>query len=73
MPPDPKQPVLSRRGLRFASLAAAAAAVVIVVTGITTRKMADARLSEWTEDQAIPVVAVATPGPCVLCVPSSYR
>jgi RND family efflux transporter MFP subunit len=29
--------------------------------GITTRKMADAKLSEWTEDQAIPVVAVATP------------
>jgi RND family efflux transporter MFP subunit len=47
--------------LRFASLAAAAAAVVIVVTGITTRKMADARLSEWTEDQAVPVVAVAAP------------
>ena len=36
-------------------------AVVVVVTGITTRKMADARLSEWTEDQAVPTVAVATP------------
>jgi RND family efflux transporter MFP subunit len=61
MPPDPKQPVLSRRRLRFASLAAAVTAVVIVVTGITTRKMADARLSEWTEDQAVPMVAVAAP------------
>jgi RND family efflux transporter MFP subunit len=61
MPSDPKQPVLSRRGLRFASLAAAVTAVVIVVTGITTRKMADARLSEWTEDQAVPMVAVAAP------------
>jgi RND family efflux transporter MFP subunit len=61
MPPDLKPPVLSRRGLRFASLTAAVTAVVIVVTGITTRKMADARLSEWTEDQAVPMVAVATP------------
>ncbi len=30
--------------------------------GITTRKMADARLSEWTENQAVPVVAVIAPG-----------
>src|ERR1700712_4378059 len=58
---DLEQPVLSRRGLRFASLAAAVTAVVIVVTGISTRKMADARLSQWTEDQAVPVVAVAAP------------
>ena len=35
--------------------------MIIVVTGITTRRMADARLSEWTEKQAVPVVAVATP------------
>jgi RND family efflux transporter MFP subunit len=59
--PDPTSSVLSRRGLRFAGLAFAAGAAVIVVTGITTRRMADARLSEWTEDQAVPVVAVAVP------------
>jgi RND family efflux transporter MFP subunit len=59
--PDPTPSVLSRRGLRFAGLAVAAGAAVIVVTGITTRRMADARLSEWTEDQAVPVVAVAVP------------
>ena len=29
--------------------------------GLTTRRMADAKLSEWTETQAVPVVAVAAP------------
>jgi RND family efflux transporter MFP subunit len=47
--------------LRFASLVAAVIAVAIVVAGVTSRKMADAKLSQWTEDQAVPVVAVATP------------
>ena len=31
------------------------------VFGITTRKVADAKLREWTENQAVPVVAVAPP------------
>ena len=53
--------VLSRRGLRIAGIAIVAGAAVIVVTGIMTRRMADARLSEWTENQAVPVVAVAPP------------
>jgi RND family efflux transporter MFP subunit len=53
--------VLSRRGLRIAGLAAVALAAVVVGVGITTRKMADARLSEWTQNQALPVVAVITP------------
>jgi RND family efflux transporter MFP subunit len=61
MSPDPAQPILSRRGLRVTAIAAAAVAAVIVVQGIATRKMANARLSEWTEDRALPVVAVATP------------
>jgi RND family efflux transporter MFP subunit len=58
---DPNQSVLSRRGLRIAGMAVATGAAVIVGTGISSRKMADARLSEWTETQAVPVVAVATP------------
>jgi RND family efflux transporter MFP subunit len=61
MPSKKLPPILSRRGLRIAVIAIAAVAVVIVVQGITTRKMADARLSEWTENQALPVVAVAVP------------
>ena len=48
----------SRRGLAHCrDCLSAAIAVVIVVAGITTRKMADARLREWTEKQAVPVVA----------------
>ena len=61
MLPDPARPVLSRRGLRITAIAVAVLAAIIVVQGITTRKMADARLSEWTENQALPVVAVAKP------------
>jgi len=63
MSPDsapPPSPV-SRRGLTIAALSAAGIAAAIVVTGITTRKIADAKLQEWTESQAIPVVAVAPP------------
>jgi len=61
MSPKKAKTVLSRRGLRIAAIAAAAVAVIVIVQGITTRKMADARLSEWAENQALPVVAVATP------------
>lgn len=61
MSPDPIQPVVSRRRLRWAGVIAAFIAAAIVVMGISTRKMADARLSEWTENQAVPVVAVSLP------------
>jgi RND family efflux transporter MFP subunit len=57
--PAPASPALSRRGLWIAGAVAAATAVIVVVMGITTRKMADAKLSEWTEAQAIPVVKIA--------------
>jgi len=62
MSPEPAGPVVSRRGLRIAGLGLVAVAATVVASGIMTRKMADARLSEWTETQAVPVVAVATPG-----------
>jgi RND family efflux transporter MFP subunit len=60
---DPKAPpqVVSRRGLTVAGLGALGIVAVIVAMGITTRKMADAKLREWTENQAVPVVAVALP------------
>jgi RND family efflux transporter MFP subunit len=61
MSSDQGQPVVTRRGLRIAAGAAVAIAVVVVGIGITTRRMADARLSEWTENQSLPVVAVAPP------------
>ena len=53
--------MVSRRGLIIASLVSLGVTAVIVVMGITTRKMADAKLREWTENQAVPVVAVALP------------
>lgn len=59
-PPQPAPPVLTRRKMRLTALTAAVLAAIVVVMGITTRRMADAHLSEWTERQAIPVVAVAT-------------
>jgi RND family efflux transporter MFP subunit len=61
MSPDQGQPVVTRKGLRIASVVAVVVVLIVVGVGITTRRMADARLSEWTEVQALPVVAVATP------------
>jgi RND family efflux transporter MFP subunit len=57
----PARPVLTRRGLRVTAVVAAVVAGAVVVMGITTRRMADARLSTWTENQAVPTVAVALP------------
>jgi RND family efflux transporter MFP subunit len=61
MPPDTAPTALSRRGLFIAGGLAAAVAVVVVLMGITTRRAADAKLGEWTEEQAVPVVAAAKP------------
>ncbi len=63
MPPESPMPApaVSRRGLYIAGLSALIVGVVIVAFGVTTRKIADAKLQEWTENQAVPVVAVAAP------------
>jgi RND family efflux transporter MFP subunit len=61
VPPLPPSSAISRRGLWIAGFSAAVVAALVVVMGVTTRRMADAKLSEWTEAQAIPVVAVAPP------------
>ena len=61
MPSDANPPALSRRKLAFAGIVAAAVAATIVVTGLFTRHAADAKLGEWTEVQAVPVVAAARP------------
>jgi len=60
-PDPPSGPVVSRRGLTLTALSVALLAGAIVVSGIVTRKVADARLSNWTEEQAVPTVAVAKP------------
>src|SRR6185312_9118040 len=61
MPRELDEPTVSLRSLRLAGLSALAIAAVIVIVGISTRRVADARLSEWTEQQAAPVVAVMQP------------
>ena len=61
MLPESGSPGVSRRGLYIAGLSAGLIAVVIVAFGITTRKVADAKLREWTENQAVPTVNVAAP------------
>ena len=61
MSPEQAPPAVSRRGLRLTGVAAVVIAAAVVIIGITTRKMADARLREWTEIQAVPLVAVAVP------------
>ena len=61
MPPETAPPSLSRRALYIGAVSVVTVAAFIVIMGITTRRMADAKLREWTEDQAVPVVAVALP------------
>lgn len=62
MSPDPAQPnPPRRRRLRLATIIAAGGAALIVFTGVTSRKEAYTRLGHWTEEQAIPTVAVALP------------
>lgn len=56
---QPAPPALTRRKMRVTGLALVAVAGIVVVMGVTTRRMADARLSEWTERVATPVVALA--------------
>ena len=59
--PAERRRALSRRKLRLAGVVMVVIAAIVVVMGITTRRMADARLNEWTERVAIPTVAVAVP------------
>jgi len=60
MPTDHPPPV-SRRKLGIFGVTFALAAVLVVVTGIRAREEQGARLREWTDDQAIPTVAVVLP------------
>src|ERR1700742_1007644 len=60
MPTEPSSPV-SRRKLSIFGLVAGIVAVLGVVTGIRGREDPDAKLKEWTDNQAIPSVAVALP------------
>jgi len=60
MPIDQNSPV-SRRKLSMFGLVGGIVAVLVVVTGIRAREDSSAKLREWTDEQAIPTVAVVLP------------
>ena len=65
MPTESSSPV-SRRKLSIIGLVAGIVAVLVVVTGIRAREDSDTKLREWTDNQAIPTVAVTLPDGKVL-------
>jgi len=59
MPPTEQRPPVSRRKLGIFGLVALIGAGLIVATGIRAREDSSSKLREWTDDQAVPTVAVA--------------
>jgi membrane fusion protein, multidrug efflux system len=60
MPTEQSSPV-SRRKLGIFGIVAVVGALLVVVTGIRAREDSGARLREWTDNQAVPTVAVVLP------------
>lgn len=73
MPPDPAAAPPSRARLWLFGPVVAVGAGFVVTTGILSRERNDQRVREWTEAQAIPVVAVAPPGTRKLTPSSTCR
>ena len=65
MPAEHSSPV-SRRKLGIFGVVAVIAALLVVVTGIRAREDSSAKLREWTDNQAVPTVAVVLPDAKVL-------
>jgi membrane fusion protein (multidrug efflux system) len=65
MSTETRAPV-SRRKLGIFGLLAGIAAVLVVITGIRAREDSDTKLKEWTDNQAVPTVAVVLPDAKVL-------
>jgi membrane fusion protein, multidrug efflux system len=59
--PTETRPPGSRRRLGIFGMLAGIALIVVVITGIRSREEASAKLRQWTDDQAVPTVAVALP------------
>jgi membrane fusion protein, multidrug efflux system len=66
MPPTEHRPTGSSRKLGILGVVAVIAVLLVVVTGIRAREDASEKLREWTDDQAIPTVAVILPDPKML-------
>jgi membrane fusion protein, multidrug efflux system len=61
MPPSEQRPPVSRRKLGIFGVVAGIALVLVVITGIRAREDSSTKLKEWTDNQAVPTVAVALP------------
>jgi len=61
-----QRPPVSRRKLGIFGVVAVVGALLLVVTGIRAREDAGVKLKEWTDDQAVPSVAVVLPDPKAL-------
>ena len=59
--PTEQSPPVSRRKLGIVGVLAGVALVAVVITGIRAREQSDENLREWTDDQAVPTVAVTQP------------
>ena len=59
--PQDTAPPPPPRNLAWIGLIAAAAAVVIAVMGVLQRRSHEAEVTQWTQEQAIPTVAVISP------------
>jgi membrane fusion protein, multidrug efflux system len=66
MPTEPTRHPVSRWKLGLFGLVLAVGLVFVVVTGIRAREDSDSKLKEWTDDQAMPTVAVINPDAKVL-------
>jgi membrane fusion protein, multidrug efflux system len=64
--PSEQSPALSRRKLGVFGVLAGIALVAVVVTGIRAREQSSEKLKEWTDEQAVPTVAVTRPDAKVL-------
>jgi hypothetical protein len=71
-PTEPRSPV-SHRKLGIFGVAALIAAGLVVGTGIRAREDQGSNLKEWTDEQAIPSVAVALPNANPSRPPSTCR
>jgi membrane fusion protein, multidrug efflux system len=60
--PTETRPTMSRRKLGIFGVVAVAGALTLVVSGIRAREDSSVKLKEWTDDQAIPAVAVTYAG-----------